>query len=189
MDICRASASSDAIRSSVEPAVARRVEVLFEALAESLQQAQNDALQELLETVLVFAAESMEDEPDAQHSLLVWAASLGLDLAPIAVHEDDDEDLVPIVEPDSVPTRKKPPPRRPPAQHAYHRERLEDLVAEAIATGMQKTRARLVRGRIEIMGQHPKRGDVHLKWLKTSMQEAESLVLQVNQEIQKVEAP
>lgn len=177
---CRATASSEAIRRSMEPAQARHCEILFEALAESLEQHQKSGFQELIELIVVFASESMDEED--RHGLVVWANSLGLSTEPLVIHDDDDDDID-VVEPDDAIRRRTHKPRKRSTREAYREDRYEDLAREAIAKGFDKTEVKVARSRVRLYGVHPRNGLVHLRWLRCPMTEADELSQKLNKEL------
>jgi len=159
----------------------RKFEVLFEALGESLADSWRTTMRELLELLIVLAAE-MSDSEEAQ-SLRMRAQALGLDTSPLIVHEDDDTDGV--VEPTTAPRKQPPKPREHTARSSYQRDRLDDLLRECVAMGIGSAKAKFMVGRVEIIGKHPSKGEVHLRWLRSSMGEGEALCTKLNEEIRR----
>jgi hypothetical protein len=186
VDTCKASAQSEAIQKSMPPERAKRTMILFEGLAESLEEQRDGALNELVELIVIFASCCMEEGTD-KHSLMVWANSLNLDTSPLLIHdEESSDDACEIVEIGDPIKRRQHKQRKRSNRSSYARDRFEDLIREAITVGVNTARAKLVGGRIEILGSHPRRGDIHLRWLRSSMSEAEDLTNKLNAELEKM---
>lgn len=182
--MCKAAAGTPYLRHSLGAAKYTRMESFLTSIGNSCIETWQDGLKEHLEILLVFARETSLST-DTSHRLAVQGQALGLDLSPLVLHEDDerDEDLVEVGQVRTKPSISKC--KAPAAQSAnnYHRERLADLVQKAIASGVQFAFHRLKGGRVEILGRHPSHGEVHLRWLRGSIREADVLVETVNQEI------
>lgn len=180
VETCKATAGSQAIRKSMDAAQARRCETLFAALSESLEEYRKGGFQELIELMVVFAGETMDE--DDRHGLVIWANSLGLSTEPLLIH-DEDEDDISVVE-ISDPIRKRAhKPRARTTREAYREDRYEDLAREAIAKGFLSTSTKLVGSRVRMYGEHPRRGLVHLRWLWCSTSEAQVLSEKLNKEL------
>ncbi|MFA4971469.1 MAG: hypothetical protein WC683_02570 [bacterium] len=178
IQMCKTAVQSPALKQNMGPDKFRKFEVLFEALGSSIEESWRTSLRELLELLIVFACELADGEE--AHSLHMRAQSLGLDTSPLVVHEDDDED---IVEPSDAPRKRDTKPRARTPRSSYQQDRLEGLVRECIAQGIPATKCKLSDGRVEVTGKHPTHGEVHLRWLRGSMGEGETLCTKINDEI------
>lgn len=183
VETCKATADSAAIRKSMEPAQARCCQILFEALAESLEDYRKGGLQELTELMVVFAGTTMPDED--QHGLNVWAHSLGLCTDPLVVHEDDHDDIS-IIEINDPIRKRTHKPRKRTTRDAYREDRYEDIAREAIAKGFTATEVKLAGSRVRLLGSHSSYGLVHLRWLRCSMSEAQDLSKRLDEELAKM---
>jgi hypothetical protein len=184
VDTCKASAESEAIRKSMPAEQAKRTCTLFDALAESLEEQRRGTLNELVELIVIFASECMDEGTD-KHSLTVWANSLNLDTSPLVVSDEDSESCE-IVEIGDPIKRRQHKQRKRSNRSSYSRDRFEDLIREAIAVGVETAKPKIVGGRIEILGIHPQRGSIHLRWMRSSMSEAEALTIKLNNELEKM---
>jgi hypothetical protein len=181
-ETCKATSSSQAIQNSMERAQARRCEMMFEALSECLDEHRRGELQELIELIVVFASETMSD--DDRHGLVVWAHSLGLSTEPLVMHEDDHQDL-PVVEIGDALKKRSHAPRKRTTRSTYREDRYEDIAREAIAKGFKRTTVKMAGSRVRLMGDSPS-GLVHLRWLRCSVNEAQELSRELDEELAKM---
>ena len=185
VQMCKTACQSPTLRHSMGEAKFRKFEILFEALGESLAESWRTTMRELLELLIVFAAEMSEGGEEAQ-SLRMRAQALGLDTSPLIVHEDDDDED--IVEPTTAARKQPPKPREHTARSSYQRDRLDGLLRECIAVGVGSAKCKLSGSRVEVTGKHPSRGEIHLRWLRGSMGEGEELCARLNEEIRRFNA-
>jgi hypothetical protein len=176
IEVCKATAASEAVVRSMEPDQARRTQVMFEALADIVEQQRSGHLAELIELMVVFAKESLDDK-DAEHRLVTWAHGLGIDTSPLLI--DEEEARIDFVR--ERRTSENSPRQLPPVNRKD--DRYVHILRLAVKNGISSMRVKMSRGRVEVMGTHPTDGEVHLRWVKISMQEAEVLIEAINREI------
>lgn len=180
---CRACADSSLFYRGMNASQKDRFIKFFEALEQIIQEAWCGPLKEALETLMVLACET-EDSPEGEIQSRGLAQGVGFDTRPLCIHEDDDISGVDVLEPNTPIRRRIRKKRARCSKEAYQKQRLENLVAQALASGVKSTKAVLGNGQVYVVGITPK-GGVKLAKLRGSLSEGEKLCSELNEQLER----
>lgn len=179
---CKSAAASPELAQRLDAGQRERVQALLEGLGATIEEAWHQELKEILEVLVVLAAETASDELD-EARFRQWAQGVYLDTRPMVVMDDDVEA---DIEDGAEPEPKRHRVRKPrSSKETYQRERLENLITHAIARGVDSTHPVLVSGQVFVVGKGPKKEEKLLK-VRGSFKEAEDLCRAANEEIRKM---
>lgn len=183
--ICRTAASSPVLEEKLDGRQREQVRAFFSGLANALEETMERDLKELFEVVLVCAcatSESWEEEARWRQ----FAQGLLLDSRPLAIVEDDQKA---DVEEDTEVAAKRHRVRKPrSARETYQHDRLENLVARAIASGVTGMHPELASGQVCIVGTNARGQSQRLLKLRASMDDAQALCDRAVEEIAQMDA-
>ena len=178
---CRGASSSPLFFQRMNAKQREHFIAFFEALEQIIQEAWLGPLKEALETVMVLACET-EDTAEGEIKSRGFAQGAGYDTRPLAVHEDDDVSDVDVLEPHTPLRRRVRKKRSRCSKEAYQKQRLENLVARALAGGVCTARAVMGNGQVYVFGDTMK-GSTKLAKLRGSLSDGERLCREINGEL------
>lgn len=182
---CRTAAESPVLAKKFDARQREHVQSLFEGLAATVDESWKADLKELFEVIVVLTCDSMSD-PEMESYFRQWAQGTFLDTRPLVVLEDDVQADI-EVEDDPEPKRNRV--RKPRSSKlAYQQERLENLVARAIALGINSMTPVMSTGVILVVGKTDKGREEKLLKVRGSMSEAKELCAAANEEIRRMDA-
>jgi hypothetical protein len=178
---CQSASESPVFATKFDSVQVQRIRALLTGLGATVQDAWIREIKELLEIIVVLAAE-LAPSADEEVRFRQWAKGLLLDTRPMSIMEDDTRADVEI---DQTPEPQRQRVRKPhSSKEIYLQERLESLVSRAILKGVDVMEPVLESGQLVIWGTGEK-GKIRLGKLRGSHREAIVLCKQANEEIRK----
>lgn len=182
---CRAASGSPMLGRALSGGQLRRVQTLLDGLASTIEESWQADVKELLEVVVVLACHMAEDDREEMFYRQL-AQGVTLDTRDLAMVDDK---VTPDIEEDQAPAPKRSRVRKPrSSKDLYQKERLENLVARAIAQGVVDMRATMIGGTIVVLGTDAKKIEQRLLKVRGSMADAEELCEKAMAEIHRMDA-
>jgi hypothetical protein len=180
---CRSAANSPAFDQRLDARQREHVRSLLNGLGATIETAWVQELKEVLELIVVLAAETSATSEDEMR-FRQWAQGVFLDTRPLLLVEDD---VTADVEDTTEPEAKRHRVRKArSSRDTYQRERLENLITRAIAMGVLVTKPVLAGGQVFVVGTGARRTEEKLLKVRGSLREAEQLCKEANEEIRKM---
>lgn len=181
---CKSAASSPVLGRRLNARQLQHVQNLLEGIGATIEESWKHDLKELLEMIVVLAAQTSETVED-ELRFRTWAQGVFLDTRPMMIVEDD---VRADIEIDDTPAHKRNRVRKPrSSKEMYQSERLENLVARAVAMGVTSMHPVMAGGQIQIVGSGAHGREEKLLKLRGSMNEAKELCESANEEIRKMD--
>lgn len=179
---CKAASCSPMLSQLMGGKQSTHAQMLLESLGETLKECWYTDIKEVLELIIVLAAESSENSEE-EFRYRHWAQALMLDTRALAIVDDEVQADIEI---DQEPEHKRLRHRKPrSSKDSYERERLENLVARAVALGVAVTKPLLTNGHVIVVGDGAT-GQARLLKLRGSVSAAQLLCDAANDEIKKM---